>query len=68
MSYIIHFLPAGYFHTKNEMIAVNIVEVIEQKLIHLQTDRQGETKIIPPHPLLPQQLFFFKFSKWKATL
>ena len=51
MSYITHFLLGGHFHTKNEMIAVNIVEVIEQKLIHLQTDGQGETKIVPPLPL-----------------
>ena len=32
MSYATH-LPRGYFHTKNEMIAVNIVEVIEQTQI-----------------------------------
>ena len=25
-----HLFPKGYFHTKNEMFAVNIVEVIEQ--------------------------------------
>ena len=35
-----HLLPGGYFHTKNEMIAVNIVEVIELTEIGLQTDRQ----------------------------
>ena len=38
MLYAIH-LPMGYLHTKNEMIAVNIVEVIERTQIRLQADR-----------------------------
>ena len=28
MLYTTHIFPCGYFHTKTEMIAVNIVEVI----------------------------------------
>ena len=38
MSHVAQLLPRGYFHTKNEMIAVNIVE--EQTQSFLQTDRQ----------------------------
>ena len=55
--YVTHILPRGYFHAKNEMIAVNIVEVIERTQIHQQRqtarqsdgqiDVQGET-CIPP--------------------
>ena len=30
MLYTTHLFPCGYFHTKTEMIAVNIVEVIER--------------------------------------
>ena len=32
ISYVTHLFPRGYFHTKNEMIAVTIVEVTEQTL------------------------------------
>ena len=53
MFHVTHLLPRGYLHNKNEMIAVNIVEVTEQTQIHLQTDgkmdEQDETNI-------PQQL------------
>ena len=38
MLYAIH-LPMGYLRTKNEMIAVSIVEVIERTQIRLQADR-----------------------------
>ena len=40
ISYTAHLLPRGYFQIKIEMIVINIVKVIEQKLIHLQTDKQ----------------------------
>ena len=35
MLYTTHLLPRGYNHTKNEMIPVNIVEVIERTQIRL---------------------------------
>ena len=38
MLYMAHLLPRGYFHTKNEVIMVNIVEVIEWTWIRRQRD------------------------------
>ena len=40
MLYAMHLLPRGYFHTNNEMIVVNIVEVIEW----VQTDSSKQTE------------------------
>ena len=45
MLHATHLLPRGYFHTKNEMIAVNIVKVIEQTWIHRQTDGRMDRQI-----------------------
>ena len=45
--YVAHLLPRGYFHTKYEMIAVNIVKVIEWTQICLQMDRQSVHKVKP---------------------
>ena len=45
MLYITH-LPRGYFHTKNEMIMVNIVEITEHTQIRLQTDGQMDRRIV----------------------
>ena len=42
MLYAAHLLPKGYYHTKNEILAVNILDVIERTRIRLQTD--GETR------------------------
>ena len=41
-----HFLPRASFQINNEMIAVNIMEVIERTQIRLQTDRPGETNTL----------------------
>ena len=45
-----HIVPRGYFDMKNQVIALNIVEVI-----YRQTGGKGETNIPPPH-LRRQQL------------
>ena len=42
-----HILVRGYFHTKNEMLAVNIMEVIKQIRIrraNKRTDRETDRK------------------------
>ena len=41
MMYQTHLFPRGYFHTKDVIIVINIMEVIEQTQIHLQ--RGGQT-------------------------
>ena len=45
MLYATHLLPSGYFRTKNEMIAVNFVEVFERTGISLKTDRQTDGRL-----------------------
>ena len=52
MLYTTHLLPSGYFHTKNEMIAVNIVEAIEWTRIRLHMDRwiDGRMDKVKPIP------------------
>ena len=42
MLYATHLLPRGYFHTKDWMISVKIVEVIERTRIRLQMDRRAD--------------------------
>ena len=45
ISNVTHLFPRGYFHTKNEMIAVTIVEVTEQTLKKKQ--KKTEFQITP---------------------
>ena len=53
-------LLRGYFHTKNEMTVVNIVEVIEQTRIRLQTDRQMDRWTDKSKPIYPTNYYIVR--------
>ena len=55
MLYETHLLLRGYFHTKNEMITVNIADVIEQtRLVYRQTDNVKAIQCTPPNNYIVQ--------------